>query len=222
MSEAIRVALEVTPKMTFATAIDWPGWSRSGKTPELALETLGAYAPRYAAVAREAGETLPATDAAGPGFEVVEQADGGGGTEFGVPSRITDADRRPTTADEGDRLRRLVEAAWTTFERVAASAPPELRKGPRGGGRDRDKMIAHVVEADGAYAREIGLRLAAPAADDRDAIAAMRTAVLDAIGAPSDGAPLADRKWTARYAASRIAWHALDHAWEMEDRSDPG
>jgi hypothetical protein len=83
-------------------------------------------------------------------------------------------------------------------------------------------MIGHVVEADGAYAREIGLRLKAPVPEDRAAIEAMRAAVLEAIGAPSDGSPVADRKWTARYAASRIAWHALDHAWEMEDRSEPG
>jgi len=28
-----------------------------------------------------------------------------------------------------------------------------------------------------------------------------------------------DRSWPPRYAARRIAWHALDHAWEIEDRS---
>ena len=28
-------------------------------------------------------------------------------------------------------------------------------------------------------------------------------------------------EWPARYAARRIAWHVLDHAWEIEDRSDP-
>jgi hypothetical protein len=38
---------------------------------------------------------------------------------------------------------------------------------------------------------------------------------------PSDGAPIAGKKWPPRYAARRIAWHALDHAWEIEDRSDP-
>jgi hypothetical protein len=48
----------------------------------------------------------------------------------------------------------------------------------------------------------------------------MRSAMLDVLREPSDGSPLAGRRWTARYAASRIAWHALDHAWEMEDRSD--
>jgi hypothetical protein len=222
VSRRIAVAIEAAPKKAFATAVDWPGWSRSGKTPGLALEALAAYATRYAEVAAEAGEQLPSVRSGDDAFEVVEEATGGGGTEFGVPSRVTDADRRRTTAAEGDRLRRLVAAAWTTFDNVAATAPAELRKGPRGGGRDRDKMIGHVVEADGAYAREIGLRLKAPVPEDRAAIEAMRAAVLKAIGAPSDGSPVADRKWTARYAASRIAWHALDHAWEMEDRSEPG
>jgi len=222
VSRRIAVAIEAAPKKAFATAVDWPGWSRSGKTPALALEALAAYATRYAKVAVEAGEQLPSVRSGVDAFEVVEEATGGGGTEFGVPSRVTDADRRRTTAAEGDRLRRLVAAAWTAFDNVAATAPAELRKGPRGGGRDRDKMIGHVVEADGAYAREIGLRLKAPVPEDRAAVEAMRAAVLEAIGAPSDGSPLADRKWTARYAASRIAWHALDHAWEMEDRSEPG
>lgn len=217
---AIAITIEASPKKAFATAIDWPGWSRSARTPELAIDALAAYAQRYAVVAREAGETFQDQVAAAD-FKVTEEAEGGGGTEFGVPSRVTDADRRGTTAADADRLRRLVAAAWTVFDRVAATAPAELRKGPRGGGRDRDKMIGHVIEADGAYAREIGLRLKAPDPGDRDTVEASRTAVLEAIGAPSDGSPLAERKWTARYAAGRIAWHALDHAWEMEDRSDP-
>lgn len=222
VSRRIEVAIEAASKKAFATAVDWPGWSRSGRTPTLALEALAAYATRYAAVAAKAGEAFPFGPLGAADLKVVEEAAGGSGTEFGVPSRVTDADRRPTTAAEADRLRRLVAAAWATFDDVAASAPAELRKGPRGGGRDRDKMIGHVLEADQAYAREIGLKMAAPAIGKRATIEAIRAVVLDAIGAPSDGSLLADRKWTARYAASRIAWHALDHAWEMEDRSDPG
>jgi hypothetical protein len=125
-------------------------------------------------------------------------------------------------SDEAARLAALVEAAWVVFDRVAAAAPEELRKGPRGGGRDTAKMVGHVIEADHAYAREIGIRLPQPTADDRAAVETERQAVLAALGRPSDGSPLADRKWTARYAARRIAWHALDHAWEIEDRTEPG
>jgi hypothetical protein len=221
-SGVIEVTVEATPKRAFASAIDWPGWSRSGKTEEAALEALRASAPRYAVAALEAGEAFPLSAGDPAAYEVVERTDGGSGTDFGVPSSITELDRRPLSADEAARLARLVEAAWTVFDRVAAGAPAELRKGPRGGGRDRDKMIGHVVGADWYYAREIGVRLAEPDAADRTAVEALRAAMLEVLREPSDGSPLAGRKWTARYAARRIAWHALDHAWEMEDRSEPG
>ena len=221
MSRRITVAIEAAPKKAFATAVDWPGWSRSGKTPALALEALAAAAGRYAVVAGLAGEPFP-SEVDPDTFDIVEEAEGGGGTAFGVPSRVTDADRRAVAAADADRLRRIVAAAWTTFDRVAAGAPAELRKGPRGGGRDRDKMVGHVLDADDAYAREIGLRLAPAVAGDRATIDAIRAAVLEVVGEPSDGSPIAGRRWTARYAAGRIAWHALDHAWEIEDRTEPG
>jgi hypothetical protein len=50
--------------------------------------------------------------------------------------------------------------------------------------------------------------------------AAVRTAVSEVLAAARSGEPLGGVKgWPARYAARRIAWHALDHAWEIEDRS---
>ncbi len=220
-SSSIAVTVEAAPKKAFATAVDWPGWSRSGKTEDLAVEALVAVAPRYAVVAREAGEALPPEADDLEGIEVVERTGGGSGTEFGVPSAIGDLDRRPVTAEEAARLARFVEAAWAVLDRVAASAPAELRKGPRGGGRDRDKMIGHVAEADWYYAREIGVRRKHPDPTDRAPVEALRAAMLEVLREPSDGSPLAGRKWTTRYAARRIAWHALDHAWEMEDRSEP-
>ena len=215
MTERLAVAIEGTSKKFFASALEWPGWSRSGKTPEAAIEALLAYAGRYEPVVRAAG--LPF----GKAFDVdvVEQLDGGSGTDFGVPSRQHEADFRPTDEAEAARLASIVEAAWTTFDRIAAAAPAELRKGPRGGGRDRDKMVGHVNESDWYYARELGIRERQPAAGDRTAVQALRAAMLDVLRRPSDGKPLADRKWPARYAARRIAWHALDHAWEIEDRS---
>ena len=215
----IAVSIEAAPKKSFATAVDWPGWSRSGKTEELAIEALVAYSDRYAAVARLAGEAFP--DAADFDVNIVERNAGGGGTEFGVPSRVTKQDERRVTAAQADRLSRLVEAAWQTFDTVAAAAPEELRKGPRGGGRNTSKMIGHVVEADAAYAREIGEKVQPPDPADQRAIAAMRAAVLAVLREPSDGTPVAGRRWTPRYAAHRIAWHALDHAWEIEDKSRP-
>jgi hypothetical protein len=153
-------------------------------------------------------------------FEIVERDEGSSGTEFGVPSRPTDHDARPTDADEAAGLADLVEAAWRYFDRVAAAAPEELRKGPRGGGRNTSKVIGHVMESDRAYANEMGIKVREFAIDDRAAVDAMRKAMLNVVRAARDGQPLADRRWPARYAAHRIAWHALDHAWEIEDRTE--
>jgi hypothetical protein len=212
----IRVSIESTAKRSFARAVDWPGWARSAKTEELALRALAGYAGRYAIAAEQAGHRFAPTT-----YEIVERVAGGSGTDFGVPSAITDLDRRPIDASEAERRVGLVLAAWSVFDSVAAKAPPSLRKGPRGGGRDRDKMIGHVVDADHTYAREIGHRGPPPGHLDRVAIAAERAAVTSLLRRPSDGSPLAGRRWTTRYAAARIAWHALDHAWEMEDRTEP-
>ena len=214
----IDIGEEVAAKKAFVWATDWPGWCRWGKDRDLAIESLVAHRGRYAKVALRAGLELPQVEA--DDLRVVESVGGGGGTEFGVPSNITKLDRQKLTKTDAERMSSLVEAAWVIFDRVAERSPAELRKGPRGGGRDRDKMIGHVIEADHAYAREIGVRMPEPSFADRAAVEAERAAVVDALRQPSDGSPMADRKWTPRYAARRIAWHALDHAWEMEDRTD--
>ncbi|MBA2382433.1 MAG: hypothetical protein H0V73_10020 [Chloroflexi bacterium] len=219
MTKPIPVTIEQTPKKSFATAADWPGWSRSGKTEKLALEALAAYAPRYAVIAA-VGQRRFAASPTVADLEVVEHNDGSGGTEYGVPSHPTDHDARPTDADEAARLAGLVEAAWAFFDRTAEAASEELRKGPRGGGRNTSKVVSHVMEADRAYAREIGVQIREFVPDDKRAVAAMRDAMLEVLRAVRDAAPLAGRRWPARYAAHRIAWHALDHAWEIEDRTD--
>jgi hypothetical protein len=174
-------------------------------------------APRYAVVAHEAGDAFaPATSDPGA-YEVVERTGGGSGTDFGVPSVIADLDRRPVSADEAARLARFVEASWAVFDRVASGAPAELRKGPRGGGRDRDKMIGHVVGADWYYAREIGVRERNASRSRGRRGTPRRHAGFSGCLPTAASRPQVD----ARYAARRIAWHALDHAWEMEDRSEP-
>jgi hypothetical protein len=220
MTKPILVTIEHTPKKTFATAADWPGWSRSGKTEELALEALVAYAPRYAAIADTEHRRFAATVTVAD-LDVAERHEGAGGTEFGVPSRPSDHDARPTDSDEAKRLAGLVGAAWNQFDRIAAAAPEELRKGPRGGGRNTSKVIGHVLEADQAYAAVIGIKVREFPPDDRVAIQSIRDAVLEVLSEARDGEPLAGKRWPARYAAHRIAWHALDHAWEIEDRSEP-
>ena len=213
----VRVVLELGSKKVFASAVDWPGWARGAKTPELALEALATYAPRYSRAVKRAGLELPRTVS----FDVVERVRGDASTDYGVPGRPVTADAEPMKKAEVERVCALVDACWEDFDAVAKRAPAELRKGPRGGGRDRDKMIDHVLGAEAeAYAPKLGLKLPHPAIADRKTIAANRSALLDAFRVGADGKPLRERGWSARYAARRIAWHALDHAWEMEDRSE--
>ncbi len=212
---ATAVYIEAGAKRTFACALDWPGWCRSGKGEEQALEALAAAAPRYALVAEAAGLAPPA-GAVGD-LEVVERLPGTATTDFGAPDREASGDSRPLDAEEAERLTALLKGSWTIFDGVVAGAPAELRKGPRGGGRDRDKIVAHVLAAEAGYASRLGLRLREPPWEDRAAVAAFREAILGGLGTPP--AECGGKRWPGRYAARRIAWHALDHAWEIEDRS---
>jgi hypothetical protein len=222
-SRRIAVCLEVTREKAFASALDWPGWCRAGRNEGAALETLASYAERYAPVAERAGVSFPSTVA----FDIVERMPGGPTTAFAAPEcrrpfpQITaETERAHVAPAVAARLVSLVQAVWATFDKIAAASPAELRKGPRGGGRDRDKMINHVIGAETAYARKLGVKLKQPALDDVAAIEGLREAVAAVVGAASDGSPVVPNGWTTRYAARRIAWHVLEHAWEMQDRAE--
>jgi hypothetical protein len=217
MAKPIPVYLEAGAKKVFACSIDFPGWCRSGKDEEAALEALADYAPRYAEVAKVAKVVFPATAVE---LEVVERVKGKGATDFGIPHEVTRADSEPLTARQAARQVELMRAAWAVLDRVAKASPAELRKGPRGGGRDRDKMLDHVLGAEAAYARKLGIKHPQPALGDTRAIKALRDELAETLRGASDGSPLVAKGWPPRYAMRRIAWHVLDHAWEMQDRAD--
>lgn len=205
--ETVDVVLEVGRKRTFASAIDWPGWSRSGKTAEAALDALAAYADRYAIVVERAGLTLPRGELS---FTTVESLTGNATTDFGAPGVVADVERAPLNAAQCERLVALLGAAWGHLDDVASSAPAELRKGPRGGGRDTAEVHEHVVGHESAYARKLGVATRG--------VADVRPLVLAELGTAYTRDP-AESAWPPSYAAMRIAWHALDHAWEIQDRS---
>jgi hypothetical protein len=215
--DEIDVYIEMVSKRVFACALEWPGWCRSGKDEGQALAALAAAAPRYAPVAREAGLSLPATD--NTSFRVVERLSGTTTTDFGAPDQAATRDGETLTDAEAERLASLLAAAWDVFDRIVASAPAELRKGPRGGGRDRDAVVKHVLGAETMYARKLGIRQREPAIDDTAAIADLRTAIADRLRSSTGRSPVEERGWLPRYAARRLAWHVLDHAWEIEDKS---
>ena len=205
-----RVYVEVGGKRAFASAADWPGWCRSGKDEASALKALAEYAPRYSPVTKLARVPFPknATD-----FTVIERVKGNATTDSGAPGVPTKDEAKPLTTRETEVMASLVEACWKYLDEVRSRAPAKLSKGPRGGGRDRDKMFEHVLESELEYAKKIGLHLKRPPIDDPAAIKGFRISL---------GASLRDsfreEKWPVPYAARRIAWHVLDHAWEMEDR----
>ncbi|MGD0448346.1 MAG: hypothetical protein ABSB36_06980 [Candidatus Dormibacteria bacterium] len=216
----VRVCLETGGRLSFASALDWPGWARSGRGEEAAVEALRGYARRYAPVARAAGLELPEVVR----IDVVERLRGSASTDFGVPEAIAELEREPVPAGDVERLVRLMEAGWKLFDEVVAAAPASLRKGPRGGGRDRDAVVDHVVRAEvELYARKLGLRLSRPALGEVATLTAARFAIADALRAAAgpEPHPAGVRGWPPRYAIRRIAWHVLDHAWEIEDKSDP-
>jgi hypothetical protein len=213
-NDHIRVLVETTPKRVFVSALDWPGLARGARDEAAAFESLLARVERYVPVARAAGHLLSGVDLV---LEVAERIDGDAGTAFGMPSVVAGADRVPADANEAARLAALVEASWAAFDRIAQAAPEDLRKGPRGGGRNRTKVVEHVWGGDDAYASVLGIPK-----DRRTPPDTLHAAMLEVLRLPSDGSPIAGKKWPLRYAARRIAWHALDHAWEIEDRTEPG
>jgi hypothetical protein len=212
-----RVVVEVGSKRVFASAVDWPGWCRAAKTDQLALAALAAYASRYEAVPKAAGVPFPKS--AGDSPSVIQRLPGTATTDYGAPDAVAAVESEPISKAEMDRMCALVAACWKVFDQVVKSAPAELRKGPRGGGRDRDQIVEHVLGAEVGYSPKLALKLGQPRPDDRAAVAAHREALLVAFRAGASGKPLREKGWPARYAARRIAWHSLDHAWEIEDRS---
>ncbi len=209
MVAKVSVVLEEGRAKVFARALDWPGWCRWAKTPELAIDALLDYAPRYLDVAERAGLKF----AVEPEIVVVERLPGNATTEFGAPSAISSADSETLRGKELERQIALLSASWDAFDAITATSTEALRKGPRGGGRDRTKVIEHVLEAERGYVPKLGVRTKKSGADDAVTIAANRALVCDALRSG-----VVDPKWPLRYWIDRTAWHVLDHAWEIEDK----
>jgi hypothetical protein len=218
----VEAYLEVGDKRVFAGALAWPGWCRSARHEEDALEALLACGPRYAAVLKgsDVRFTPPARIST---FEVVERLKGDATTDFGAPSIAPKADARAVDRRWLTRQEQILEASWNEFDRAAGQVTGPLTKGPRGGGREVDAIVAHVVGAEASYARMIGADTkgvdgtgAEAGLEERAVVrGALEYAVTDGI----PGGPRGGKRWSAPYFVRRAAWHVLDHAWEIEDRS---
>lgn len=216
MADKLHVAIEVGPKgkKVAAVARDWPGLSRGAANEDVAVAKLLAYVPRYAAVAALAGQSLEAD-----GAEVVERYEGTGSTDFwGISFAFSEFDRQPVSAEELERELSLLQAAWQYFDDVRGRVSAEMRTGPRGGGRDRDRIVSHVLENEFDWAKQVGVPreegadLLDPAtlARHREEYSAGFRAY-HREGKSAGKSPL-------RFLIRHTAFHTLDHAWEMEDK----
>jgi hypothetical protein len=220
----IEVYLEVGQKRTFAGALDWPGWCRSGRDEAAALAALVEYAPRYAKIFSRTKLAFTPPDDPGA-FAVVERLAGNSTTDFGAPGLAPARDAQPFDEAERERSEAILAAICQAFDRATSAVEGrELRKGPRGGGRDRDKIVRHVLGADAGYLHSLAQQFSQH--DDAslgDELKRTRAAIRAALVAGAHGeipahGPRGGKIWTPRYFVRRVAWHTLDHAWEIEDR----
>ncbi|MGA2821247.1 MAG: hypothetical protein ABSF61_11390 [Anaerolineales bacterium] len=220
----VNVYLEKGKQRTFAGAVDWPGWIRAARDEGSALRALFEYGSRYARALRgtRLGFRAPTDSTA---FSVIQRLKGTATTDFGSPDVSPSGDARPIDDYELRRFLTLLKACWRTFDTMARSAQrKELRLGPRGGGRNLEGIVQHVVGAEQAYLGRLGWKLEESERDNpAERTLRTRQAVLKALvwashaKSPARG-PRGGLRWKPRYFVRRVAWHVLDHAWEIEDR----
>ena len=220
----VKVYLEIGQKRIFAAALEWPGWCRSGRDEESALQALLDYGPRYAHVLRgtKLGFQPPKN---GSSFVVVERLKGNATTDFGAPGMPPTRDADPLNSNELARFEKILSACLRRFEaNVKKAGGKSLSTGPRGGGRQLESMLEHVLGSDEGYLNQVGWKFKRDISVDlTQQVKQTGKAVLTALAASAKGeipakGPRGGVRWTARYFARRIAWHTLDHAWELEDR----
>lgn len=224
----IEVYLEIGKKRTFASAIDWPGWCRSGRDEGSALQALFDYGPRYAKVLYTAQIAFQAPADVSM-FAVIERLEGNTTTDFGAPDIAPSSDMKPVDQAELQRFQTLLETYWQAFDAaVRRASGKKLRKGPRGGGRDLEGIVQHVLGADASYLRRLAWKFKKGEGENlSEKLSQSRQAVLNALAAAVRGevperGPRGGVIWTPRYFVRRVAWHVLDHLWEIEDRVTGG
>jgi hypothetical protein len=221
----VRTVVERGPKgkKSVAFALDWPGWSRGAKTAEVALETLESYRERYRPIAKIAGMAREFATA-GP-LEIVEDRVGPGSVDFwGISFSASATEHDPMSEEDLERGITLLRACWAFFDDVAARVSPEMRKGPRGGGRDRDQIIAHTVRNESEeFAKKVGVRIPERAAMTPDGLRQHRKDYVAGMRAYNAGeVQRRMRSWTLAFLIRHSAFHTLDHAWEMQDKDLSG
>lgn len=216
----VRTVLERGPKAkrAVAFAVDWPGWSRGAKTPELALELLESYRKRYRPVA-VAARMADEFDTVGS-LDVVEDRVGTGSTDFwGISFSPSAAEPEPMDDTELERRIGLLRSCWGVFDAVAARVSAELLKGPRGGGRDRDQIIRHTIRTESEeFAKRLGLHVPQGGALTPKGLRDYRETYVATMRAYNVGEGKRMRSWNLPFLVRHSAFHTMDHAWELQDK----
>lgn len=221
MTNHIRAALEIGPKgkKVVAVAADWPGLERGAATREAAIERLLTYVPRYARVTELAGMEAAFQNINNVG--VVEEYPGTGSTDFwGVSFAFSSIDQQAMSGESLERELALMRACWAFFDDVRLRVSAEMQRGPRGGGRDRDRIVRHTFAAELDWAKMIGVRTPLDAMLTGEGLNAHRDTYCRAIRDYHSQRKTAGKiaKWPLRFLIRHTAYHTLDHAWEMEDK----
>lgn len=221
----IDIYLEIGQKKVIAGAVEWPGWCRIARSEAEALQALLDYGPRYATAVIPTGSAFqPPTHLAD--LRVIERLDGSATTDFGAPDAMPAADQRQFTPADLPRAEMILQACWQAFDTaVQAAAGKTLTKGPRGGGRELEAIVEHVLGGQDSYLTRLAWKRPKQIEPASEWAAQIRQAVLEALAAATRGelpeqGPRGGKTWPARYFVRRSAWHILDHAWEIEDRAN--
>ncbi len=225
-NKRVNVYLEIGKTKTIAAAIDWPGWCRIARNEDEALQAMYSYGPRYAKLMKQAKLpfTLPKEVSV---FQVIEQIKGNATTDFGAPALSLERDTTKLTKRDLKRYEAILQATWHAFDQAVKSATgATLRKGPRGGGRDLDKIVQHLLDVDVAYLKNFsGIAVEGSASRVDIYKTNIRNAISESLALAVEGklathGPRGGQRWPAHYFVRRLVWHELDHVWEIEDRAE--
>jgi hypothetical protein len=214
---ALPIGLEVGPKRkVFAQVIEWPGWCRSGRDEAAAIAAVESVMARYRAAI---GDLAAALGSGAPAFTVMERVEGGTTTDFGALDRVLASDRRPIQPGEPERLVDFLDACWAAFDRAFSAIAVSERETTPAVGRGPEAMRAHVVETGRYHLSWLMRPVPKPDSGDVAQVNAHQRQLLRpaVVGLPL-GTPFSSERHPGPFVVRRECWHALDHAWELQDR----
>jgi hypothetical protein len=219
VTDPLRVVLEIGKKRrVVAGALDWPGLDRWGTSEEDALAKLSSYRPRYAGVAKRAGMAK-----AFVGARDVEVIESRPRLEL---DRLLGHRARPSADRAGGALPRRPGATprgspglLAEFDAIAARVSRELRPAPAA-------RVARASRSSGTstgnepeqMSRKVEVRTPLDVVPDPGRSRGPSRGPTSTRSARTTRTAKPARTWPIQFLIRRTGHHAMDHAWELEDR----